>query len=154
MKILFVCLGNICRSPMAEAVLRHMIRQRGLEDQIQVDSAGTGAWHAGEMADPRTLRTLKSKGVDHHGRARQLRSADFKDFDLIVAMDGQNLRDINAWAGADPSRVRMFSPGGIGDPYYGGPEGFETMYHDIVKGCEAILAEAEATLGRESGRIS
>lgn len=148
MKILFVCLGNICRSPMAEAVLRHLAAERGIADRIHVDSAGTGAWHAGETADPRTIATLQRQGIVCPGQARQLTTQDFTDFDLIVAMDDQNLRDITRWPGARKEKVRIFTEGGIGDPYYGGPRGFDSMYYQIDEGCRAILAEIETRLSK------
>jgi protein-tyrosine phosphatase len=144
MRILFVCLGNICRSPMAEAVMRHHIRARGLEEKVTVDSAGTGDWHAGECADPRTISTLRRHGIACEGAARQLRTNDFQDFDLILAMDSSNLRDIRNWLGADPAKVRLFVPQGVGDPYYGGPEGFEHMFHLIDDECRRILDEIQA----------
>lgn len=129
MKILFVCLGNICRSPMAEAVMQHHINARGLD--IQVDSAGTGGWHAGESADPRTIAALRPHGISCPSRARQLTSQDFQDFDLILAMDTQNLRDILAWRGAVPSKVRLFADIDVADPYYGGKDGFQHMFQII-----------------------
>lgn len=127
---------------MAEAVLRHMAEAQGLGDRIVADSAGTGDWHAGEAADPRTMATLRSRGIACPGRARQLRTTDFEDFDLILAMDGQNLRDILAWRGARPEKVRLFGDRDLPDPYYGGPEGFDRMYDQIEAGCREILRTA------------
>lgn len=126
---------------MAEAVLRTMLVDRGLQDEIEVDSAGTGGWHAGESADPRTISTLVRKGIDCPSIARQLTTSDFEEFDLLVGMDDQNVRDISRWPGSRPEKVRLFTPGGIGDPYYGGPDGFERMYDQIEAGCRRILDE-------------
>lgn len=141
MKILFVCLGNICRSPMAEAVFSHLIHQQGLDSAFTVDSAGTGAWHAGESADPRTLAVLRDQGIAYDGRARQLRSQDFQEFDLILAMDRQNLQDILAWPGADKSKVALFGSKDVADPYYGGPDGFEKMFEIIESRCLTLIDE-------------
>ena len=121
--------------------MRHHIRARGLEGQVEVDSAGTGDWHAGETADPRTLATLQRAGVPHHGQARQLREADFEDFDLILAMDAANLRDIQNWPKSVREKVHLFVPEGVADPYYGGPDGFDKMYHRIDEECVRLLSE-------------
>lgn len=124
---------------MAESVLRHLAIERGLE--VEVDSAGTGGWHAGEGADPRTIATLSRKNIACTGTARRLTREDFEEFDLLVAMDEQNMRDMQTWPGARREKIRLFAPGGIGDPYYGGPDGFDRMYHQIEAGCRAILDE-------------
>lgn len=124
---------------MAEAILRHMIHEQGLS--IEVDSAGTGGWHAGESADPRTIATLRKNNIDCPGTARRLTREDFEEFDLLVAMDEQNMRDMQTWPGARREKIRLFAPGGIGDPYYGGPDGFDRMFHQIEAGCRAILDE-------------
>ncbi len=94
--ILFVCLGNICRSPLAEGIARHMVRERGLSKRITVESAGTGAWHVGEPPDPRSTEVARRNGVELEGRARQLRGEDLFDFDFVVAMDGANLSGLQA----------------------------------------------------------
>lgn len=125
---------------MAEAILRHRAAEMGIE--IEVDSAGTGAWHAGEAADPRTLRTLRANGIAHHGRARQLKTADFTDFDLILTMDTQNLHDTLAWPGADTSRVRRFLDRDVPDPYYDHDRGFESVFEMLDEGCRNLLAKS------------
>lgn len=143
MRVLFVCTGNICRSPMAEAVFRHKVKLRRLE--IDVDSAGTGAWHAGEDADARALTTLKRRGIPSPTRARQVTSEDFGEFDLIFAMDRSHFEDLLAWPGADPTRVKLFLEGAdtpideVPDPYYGGEEGFEYFYELLDRGTDVLL---------------
>lgn len=139
-RILFVCLGNICRSPMAEAILRHQLDEAGL-DHIEVDSAGTGAWHAGELADPRTRRTLRARGIHYDGRARQLRAEDFEVFDLILTMDSQNLRDTLGWREARAEKVRRFLEHDVPDPYYDEAQGFERVYEMLDTGCRRLIAE-------------
>jgi protein-tyrosine phosphatase len=127
---------------MAEAILRHQAAERGIE--VEVESAGTGGWHAGEGADPRTVETLRRQGIECPGSARQLTSEDFQDFDLLIAMDEENLRAMQTWPGAKREKIRLFCPGGIGDPYYGGPRGFDRMYDQIRDGCRNILDSFES----------
>lgn len=137
MKVLFVCLGNICRSPTAEAVFRHLVEKASLSDRIEIDSAGTGDWHVGELADPRTRHAAKRRGIEVDGRARQVKRADFTRFDYLVAMDASNRRNLVAMAPNEElaSKVHLFrdfdpkSPRGsdVPDPYYGGDDGFETV---------------------------
>jgi len=153
--VLFVCLGNICRSPVAEGVFRDLVAQAGLADRIEIDSAGTGDWHIGRGPDPRSCAVAARHGIDITGlRARQLCRADFARFRFIVAMDASNLADIRAVAPAGHSaEVRMlldFVPGMEGrpvpDPYYGGPEDFEETYRLARLGCEALLETVRAAL--------
>ena len=135
MRVLCVCLGNICRSPMAEGALR-----RVLAAEHHVDSAGTGAWHAGNPPDPRGLATARRRGYDNSAqRARQVTADDFRTFDLILAMDASNLETLQQIAPPDTTaRIRMFHPGGdVPDPYYGGDSGFDTVL-DMIE--EAALA--------------
>ncbi len=145
-RILFVCLGNICRSPLAEGVFLHRARALGVEESLVVDSAGTGAWHAGERPDPRSIDVARKYGVSLPGRARQLREADFRDFDLILAMDRENFRNIDRMRGsargsAELRLFREFDPEAgddleIPDPYYGGPEGFDRVFEMVDRaGC-------------------
>ncbi len=145
MKILFVCLGNICRSPMAEAVFNKQVADAGLEDRLQSDSAGTAGYHEGRGADPRTLATLDAHGIPHNHTARRIRGTDFEEFDLILAMDSDNLRDIQSIAGANRAKVRRFrdfdpkGSGDVPDPYYGDADGFETVYAMCERTCQGLL---------------
>ena len=150
--ILFVCLGNICRSPLAEGVMRHLIRERGLEGRVRIDSAGTGAWHAGEAPDPRSTEVARRNGVALEGRARQLRPRDLKEFDWVVAMDRDNLRGIqsmkeSAGGAAEVCLLREFDPDPgdreVPDPYYGGPDGFADVYAMVRRSLEAFLDHIE-----------
>jgi protein-tyrosine phosphatase len=150
--VLFVCLGNICRSPLAEGVLRHLVRERGLDDRIRVDSAGTGAWHVGEGPDPRSVDVARRNGVALEGTARQLQPDDLHAFDWVIAMDRDNLRRIEAIRdrGDGPARVallRDFDPspgnGEVPDPYYGGPGGFDDVYGMVRRSVEALLDRIE-----------
>jgi protein-tyrosine phosphatase len=136
-KVLFVCLGNICRSPTAEAVFRHLVEKAKLSDRIEIDSAGTGDWHVGELADPRTRQAAKRRGIEVDSRARQVKRDDFTEFDYVVAMDASNRRNLVAMAPTQElaGKVHLFrdfdpkSPRGsdVPDPYYGGDDGFETV---------------------------
>ncbi len=155
--VLFVCLGNICRSPTAEGVMAALLEAEGLGDRIAIDSAGTGAWHAGEAPDRRSTAAARRRGVQLAGQARRVRSADFHEFDHIVAMDGQNLADLRAMArgldgGAQISLFRDFVEGGerdldVPDPYYGGANGFETVLDICDAGCRGLLAHLRTTCG-------
>jgi protein-tyrosine phosphatase len=114
-RILFVCMGNICRSPTAEGVMRALLREEGLETTVELDSAGTGGWHAGEPPDARATEAARRRGVVLEGAARQVTPTDFDDFDLLVAMDRENLRELLAIApseeGAEKVRLlREFDP--------------------------------------------
>src|SRR5437763_7691496 len=147
-------MGNICRSPTAEGVMRHLIAQRGLDGEIEVQGAGTGGWHAGSPPDARATETARGRGITLEGAARQVTAADFEDFDLLVAMDRDNLAGLQAIAppGAE-DRIRLlraFDPASAGaadldvpDPYYGGPRGFETVLDQLQAACEGLLDEIE-----------
>ncbi|ERI51550.1 phosphotyrosine protein phosphatase [Pseudomonas sp. EGD-AK9] len=154
MKVLFVCLGNICRSPTAEGVLRHKLRAAGLEDRVQVDSAGTGDWHVGKAPDSRTRIAAQRRGYDLSAlRARQVEAADFQRFDLILAMDQSNLRNLQALrpAGAQADldlylRRYELALDEVPDPYYGGEDGFERVLDLIEQASEALLTEIRGRL--------
>ncbi|TVY00335.1 low molecular weight protein-tyrosine-phosphatase [Paenibacillus cremeus] len=146
-KVLFVCLGNICRSPMAEAVFRHKVKQAGLADLIEVDSAGTGDWHTGERPHEGTRRILKHNGVDDSGiRARQVRKLDFEHCRYIIAMDKSNVNDLTRWTPAEHQaevkKLLDFVPkhngGDVPDPYYTG--NFQEVYDMVDEGCDRLLA--------------
>jgi protein-tyrosine phosphatase len=156
MRILFVCMGNICRSPTAEGVMRAQLRQAGLEREVEVDSAGTGGWHAGEPPDERATAAAHRRGIVLEGAARQVRPADFEAFDLLVAMDRRNLRELQALAPDDEARekvrlLREFDPATAGapdvdvpDPYYGGERGFEDVLDMVEASCRGLIAELRA----------
>jgi protein-tyrosine phosphatase len=154
MRILFVCMGNICRSPTAEGVMRSLVSEAGLEDRIEIESAGTGGWHAGEPPDARATEAAHRRGVTLAGAARQVLPEDFEAFDLIIAMDRENLRGLLAVApdGEAAAKVRLlreFDPEASGDldvpdPYYGGERGFETVLDQVQAACRGLLAELRA----------
>jgi protein-tyrosine phosphatase len=135
MKVLMVCLGNICRSPTAEVVLRTKLEAAGLGAQVSVDSAGTGSWHIGSPPDPRSQRHAAKRGYDLSAlRGRQVAEADFHRFDLILAMDENNLADLQRLApgGAHRAELRLFAHVEVPDPYTGGAAGFEQVL-DLVE---------------------
>ena len=143
--VLFVCLGNICRSQTAEGVMRRRVAERGVADRVTVDSAGTGAYHVGEPADPRMRRAAERRGYDLDGVARQVEPGDLERFDLVVAMDRENLRDLRRLAGGGGcGHVRLLSdylpagaPVDVPDPYYEG--GFDRVIDLIEEACPGIL---------------
>jgi len=144
--VLFVCLGNICRSPLAEGAFRAAAVRAGLN--VQVDSAGTGGWHIGEAPDPRARAEAARHGVDiNHLRARQVERSDFHHFRHIVALDEANLADLRRLAPADaPARLTLLLdhlPGreghSVADPYYGGPEDFAIVWGEIAAAAEALV---------------
>jgi protein-tyrosine phosphatase len=151
-KLLFVCLGNICRSPAAEGVFLHLLREAGIESEFEVDSAGTGGWHAGESADRRMRAAAQKRGVHLPSVARQVRPADFERFDLILAMDSDNQSSLLASAPpAARHKVRLFRDWDdqgrgedVPDPYYGGPEGFDLVLDIVTRSGRALLAELRA----------
>lgn len=153
-RVLFVCLGNICRSPMAEGVFAQMVKDAGLSDKIQTDSAGTSGWHSGETAHAGTLRTLKKNNIPYNGRSRQLRMSDYEDFTYILAMDHDNLQNIRAMnRGGKDAEVALFlsyaneagtvKASYVPDPYYDGR--FDEVYELVTQGCEALLAHIRKT---------
>ena len=151
-RVLFVCLGNICRSPLAEGVFLNLVHGRGLEPHYRVDSAGTGAWHVGERPDVRSIAVARKNGVDLPSRARQVDAPDFSDFDYVIAMDQQNLSDLRALARTHGGEARIHllrefdpEPGDrqVPDPYYGGPEGFDDVFTMVRRACSALLDRLE-----------
>lgn len=154
MRILFVCLGNICRSPTAEGVLRHKLQLAGLAGRVQVDSAGTGAWHVGKAPDPRTRAVAEQRGyLLHDLRARQVQEADFQCFDLILAMDNDNLRELRSLRPAAAvaevdlflRRVRL-AEHEVPDPYYGGADGFERVLDMVELACDRLIEQIREVL--------
>lgn len=159
-RVLFVCLGNICRSPLAESVFRHLARERGVEHLFEVDSAGTSGYHAGSPPDRRSVSTARGRGVEVVGRSRQLTSDDLGHFDVVIAMDADNLAEINALHSASRGRARVhrlreWDPEpehfDVPDPYYGGERGFEEVHDLVHRSCEALL---EALLAEREGGSS
>ena len=152
--VLFVCLGNICRSPLAEGVFRHLVEERGLEDAFDIDSAGTGSWHMGQPPDHRSVQVAADHGITLTGAARQVEARDLRRFDLIVAMDRENLHDLEELARGDGASARLrllrdFDPEAdqpdVPDPYYDGARGFETVYRMVRRSCERLLDELAPT---------
>ena len=159
-RLLVVCLGNICRSPLAEGALRARIAASPLAGRVEVDSAGTGGWHAGDAPDPRAIACAQGHGVDiSQQRARQLRAADFTDFDWLLCADGQNLRDVLRIApAASRPRVALLmewagveAGAAIPDPYTGGPREFEQVWRLVDSAAQAVVARLCA--GRDYGII-
>lgn len=146
--VLFVCSGNICRSPMAEAVFRDIVETAGLADKFHIDSAGTGSWHVGEAAHSGTLSVLKKHGIVHKGRARQVKRSDFDAFDYILAMDSSNLYSLQRTTAESDAEVAMFlsyandagtvNVEDVPDPYYNNR--FDEVYDLVTKGSDALLA--------------
>ena len=154
-RLLFVCMGNICRSPTAEGVMRGLLREEGLEDAVEVDSAGTGDWHVGDPPDRRATAAAHARGIVLEGAARQVARADFAEFDLILAADRRNLRDLRALlppdARAKVHLLREFDPAADGapdldvpDPYYGGDDGFEHVLDLVEAACRGLLDDLRA----------
>ncbi|WP_040655430.1 low molecular weight protein-tyrosine-phosphatase [Rubidibacter lacunae] len=148
-KLLFVCLGNICRSPSAENIMNHAIAEAGLSERIVCDSAGTSSYHIGSPPDARMRAAASARGIAMNGRARQFTTADFEAFDLILAMDRENYRNILR---LDPQnrygdRVKMMcdfanhhADTEVPDPYYGGPDGFDYVIDLLLDACSGLLA--------------
>ena len=149
MKVLFVCTGNICRSPTAAGVFAYFVRQAGLEEAIQVESAGTHDYHVGQAPDLRAQDHAKRRGYDLSAlRARQVRKRDFLEFDHIVAMDSGHLEILREHCPPEhQAKLRLLIRGrDVPDPYYGGPDGFERVLDMVEAACLALLAEARDSL--------
>ncbi|USA02218.1 low molecular weight phosphotyrosine protein phosphatase [Streptomyces lydicamycinicus] len=173
-RICFVCTGNICRSPMAESVFRARLTEAGLDGLVEVDSAGTGGWHEGDGADPRTVAVLRAGGYEHAHTARQFQASWFDRLDLIIALDSGHLRELRRLAptAQDAAKIQLLRAYGTGaatgpmaggasgpvpasdlsddldvpDPYYGGFEGFEECLEMVETASEGLLAAVRATL--------
>jgi protein-tyrosine phosphatase len=152
-RVLFVCLGNICRSPTAEAVMARLVAEAELEHAIELDSAGTGAWHVGSPPDERATAAAAGRGIAMRGTARQVTDEDFASFDLLLAMDADNHRALRAraphpQAAAKVRMLREFDPASedavsldVPDPYYGGTDGFDRVLDLVEAACAGLLEE-------------
>jgi protein-tyrosine phosphatase len=152
MKVVFVCLGNICRSPAAEGVFLDLLVKKNLTDHYVVDSAGTGSWHVGELPDARMREHAKKRGIDLKSRSRQFKPEDFDLFDYIVVMDKSNYQNVTALTKKDEniekvvemaSYAKSHDENEVPDPYYGGDQGFEKVLDMVTEGCEELLSELE-----------
>ncbi|MBN1515197.1 low molecular weight phosphotyrosine protein phosphatase [Candidatus Sumerlaeota bacterium] len=148
-KLLFVCLGNICRSPAAEGTMKRLVEQAGRQDEFFIDSAGTGRWHVGELPDERMQRAAAARGLLLDSRGRQIKAQDLESFDLILAMDSENYRNILDLdrTGKYHDKVKMMlsyldgdGPKDVPDPYYGGSDGFDRVLDLLEKACSRLLA--------------
>lgn len=169
-RVLFVCLGNICRSPTAEGVMRALVAQAGMGESVELDSAGTGAWHVGSSPDARAVAVARERGVALEGSARQVAREDFFYFDFVIAMDRSNLRELRQLAPGEDERakvrlLREFDPASAGraasagidvgagagadaldvpDPYYGASGGFDEVFDLVRAACAGLLAQIQA----------
>ncbi len=148
LKITFVCLGNICRSPTAEGVFQHLVNRKGFSELVEVDSAGTAAYHVGEPANSKSKLIAEQNDVSINSRARKFEYSDFEYFDLVIAMDRENLRDLHQLDRKKQYHdkiylLRDFDPlpgeGEVPDPYYGGIHGFELVFEIVMRSCESLL---------------
>ena len=148
-RVCFVCLGNICRSPTAEGVFRHLVSEAGLSSAFEIDSAGTAGYHSGELPDPRARAAGKRAGVQVGGKARQFLAADFARFDHVIAMDAANAKDLRRIAASDEASakirlLRSYDPAApesapIPDPYYGEDQGFDDVLELCRSACQHLL---------------
>ena len=148
-RVCFVCLGNICRSPTAEAVMRHLVEEEGLADRVAVESAGTGDWHVGDPRDRRSRAVGAARGIPLEGTAQQFTSEDFDRFEHVLAMDRSNRDELMRLARdqKDKAKVRLlrsFDPKAprdaeVPDPYYGGPRGFEDVFDMCEAACRGLI---------------
>jgi len=162
-RILFVCLGNICRSPMAEGVFRRLVEEEGLAHRFEIDSAGLGAWHLGQAPDDRAQAAARGRGIDISGQsARQVRQDDFDRFDLLLVMDRSNLAELKRAAPAEArAKIRPFldfaphaGTKDVPDPFYGGTEGFDhalDLIESAARGLLAELADVESAAAKRRG---
>jgi len=157
--VLFVCLGNICRSPAAENIFRHQVKHAGLDDLIYIDSAGTHDYHPGKSPDIRMSNTLSNRDIPSNGAARQFKKGDYSKFDLIITMDHENHAGVKSLASSttDTEKVIMFTHfcehpdhqiAEVPDPYYGENDGFELVANILEDGCQQLLDHVRKELGQ------
>lgn len=157
-----MCLGNICRSPLAEGVFRSVLVERGRAEAYRIDSAGTGGWHLGSAPDPRSIAIAARHGIDiSQQQARRIEPADFTRFDLLLGMDQSNVEDMKAIAPAGASgRIQLFLEFATGrtrdvpDPYFGGPDGFAIVYRTVREASEKLVDRLERASAPTSGQTS
>ena len=159
-EVCFVCLGNICRSPLAQGVFEALVKQEGLQDRIIIGSAGTSHWHVGGPPDPRMQQTARQHGIHLNSRARQFQAADFKRMDLVLAMDQSNLSVLQQMRSEAELHdklflFRYFDPENNGDlevpdPYYGGDKGFETVFQMVERTCPKVLQHLQTKLAKKA----
>lgn len=156
-KICFVCLGNICRSPTAEGVFQHLVYEKGLSPYFYIESAGTSAYHIGEPANSKSREVAGWYGVELNSRAKRFEASSLEEFDLVLAMDRENLSNIKKLSngyetGATIKLLREFDPeidkGEVPDPYFGGMNGFENVFQIIYRSCESLLNELEPLINK------
>jgi len=158
-EVCFVCLGNICRSPLAQGVFESLVEKEGLQDRIITSSAGVGNWHVGNPPDSRMQQTARDHGIYLNSRARQFQSSDFKQMDLVLAMDHSNLSALSQMRPApeldgklflfrsfDPQKNKDLE---VPDPYYGGGKGFETVYQIVERTCPKVLEHLKKMLAKK-----
>lgn len=147
-KILFVCLGNICRSACAEAVMKDIVAKRGLEDKFEIDSAGLISYHEGEQADPRMRQHASARGINITSIARKIKDADFRHFDMIIGMDNDNIARLTSIAPTQESALKIskmtdycinYDADSVPDPYYGGADGFELVLDLLNDACNGLI---------------
>lgn len=161
--LLFVCLGNICRSPTAEGVMRSLVEREGLQERFRLDSAGTGGWHIGSPPDERAAAAARARGIVLEGAARQVQPEDFSQFDMLLAMDAENRSGLLRAAPGEEGRgrvrlLREFDPQSaaageleVPDPYYGGSRGFEEVLDLVQAACEGLLASLQGHTAGAAG---
>lgn len=159
-KILFVCLGNICRSPLAKGLFNQFAMESGLSDFLEADACGTAGHHQGQEPDARTLRNARKNGIEIRHRARKLQPSDFESFQLILTMDAANFRDTlslahrNGFSNADIRLLRSFDPDSphphaeVPDPWYGGEEGFEEVFQILHRSCRTLVNQLEMSINK------
>jgi len=153
MRIIFVCQGNIIRSPLAENIFRHLTQDKRVEEKYQLDSAGTSAYHVGELPDHRMRQVAQENGFQYTGKARQFKRSEFDQHDLIIVMDRSNLQILSSWASPEEEKkihmMREFDPQGsanldVPDPYYGGLDGFAKTFEIVKRSCQGLLEALES----------